>query len=198
MTALAISARDRRVLVLGVVVVTVLLVVGRGVPALLARGTQQRQRAAVVGEQATRAEWSVREADRTRRALAQVRTELATFDSALVSGAVPSAASAALAELVSDAASSADARIASIQLAADTLAARPALARVSARVSVSGDLMSIAQLIQMLEEGPQLLAVRELSVAPSQPGIARGQVETLQAEMLVEGLFRREPAGAVR
>jgi len=195
MSASMLSPRDARVLALGSVVVLLLLAGGRGVPAMLSRAAEHRRNAAETAGRAAQAEWSVRNAERTRKALGQVRVQLAAYDSALVDGTTPSGASAELAALVSDAASGAEARIGSIQLAADTLAGRAALARVTARVSVSGDLMAIALMLQLLEEGPQLLAVRELSLVPSQAGAVHAPSETLQAELLVEGLFRRRLGG---
>jgi len=198
MTRSMLSTRDARVLALGAAVVITLLGIGRGVPMLLARTADRRQSATSASQRAARAEWSAQNAESTRRTLDRIRTQLVAYDSALVEGATPSAASAALAELVSNATSDADARLGSIQLTADTLVGRGALARVTARVSVSGDLMSIAQLLQMLEEGPQLLAVREVNLVQSQPGVAHGQPETLQVELLVEGLFRRPPARGAR
>ena len=194
----SISSRDRRVLLLGGTIVIALLVVGRGLPWLHAHIQERRQAALAATQLATQAEWQVRTAEPTRRALKQVHSELAAYDSALVDGVTPSAASASLAALVSEAASIGDAQIGSIQLAADTLASRDVLSHVTARVSASGDLMSLALMLQGLEQGPQLLAVRELNMVRSPSGSARGQTESLQVELLVEGLFRHHTTGGSR
>lgn len=198
MTSSLISPRDARVLVLGSALVLALFAVGRGVPVLRAYTAAHRQSAAAAIQRVGLAEWSAHNAERTGRALEQTRVQLAAYDAALVDGTTPSTASASLAELVADAASSADVRLGSMQFSADTVAGRSILSRVTARVSASGDLMSVAQLLQILEQGPQLLAVRELSIAQAQGGLAHGHTETLQVELLVEGLFRRQPTGVAR
>lgn len=198
MTGIAMSPRDRRVLVLGGAVVLVILAAGRGVPALLAHAEERQRSAEVATQRAAGTEWTVRNADGMRRALGQVRMQLASYDSALVEGATPDAASARLAELVSDAAAETDTQLGSIRLSADTTGGPGALARVTARASVSGELMSVALMLQWLEEGPQLLAVRELSMAQTPSGVVRAQAEVLQVELVVEGLYRRASLERVR
>jgi hypothetical protein len=198
MTSRKLSSRDARVLMLGTLVVTAIVVLSRGVPALRGRAERYREGAARAAAQAGRVEWSLRNADGTRRALERTRSQLAAYDSAIVEDETPSAASARLAELVSDAAEVAEARLGAVQLGADTIAARGTLARVTARASVTGDLMAIAQMLQALEEGPRLLAVRELGIVPMQTGAVRGQPEVLQAELLVEGLYRPSRGKQIR
>jgi hypothetical protein len=193
-----LSTRDRRVLAIGTAIVLAILIAARGVPALRARSALYREKAAASAARAARAEWSVRNAAHTRRMLDQTLARLAAYDSAIVDGSTGSAASARLAELVSDAADIADARLGAVQLAADTVRGRGRLARVTARASVTGDLMAIAQVLQSLEQGPQLLAVRELAITSVQAGVSRGQRETLQADLLVEGLYRPARSEAIR
>jgi hypothetical protein len=72
----------------------------------------------------------------------------------------------------------------------------PPFAHVAARASVSGDLESIALFIQGLEAGPQLLAVRELSITQPETAVPPNRRETLRVELTVEGLYER--AGGVR
>jgi cell division septum initiation protein DivIVA len=142
-----------------------------------------------VVQTATNAEARLRLARTAQQALAEVRSRLTSYDSAFVEGTTASAASASLAELVADAATDAEAQLGPMQLMADTVVGTARVGRVSTRVHVSGDLMSIALFVQMLEEGPQLTAVREMSISPAQPALSRGQPERLQAELLVEGVF---------
>jgi hypothetical protein len=198
MTGPTLSVRDRRVLVFGGMIVLAIAVLGRGVPALRAHAVEQRARAADAVHRAARAEWQARHAHEMQHALRQTRLRLAAYDSALVRGATPSEASASLAELVSDAVDGTDARLGSIQLGADSAGTPGALARVTAHASVSGELMSIALVLAALEQGPQLLAVRELSIGGAQPNLARNQREQLQAELVVDGLYRRAAAGRAR
>jgi hypothetical protein len=108
-----------------------------------------------------------------------------------VEGETPNTASARLAELVSDAVSDTDARLGSVRLSADTAGKPGELAHVIAYASIAGDLSSIANVLETLEAGPRLLAISELSVASMQGGVARSQPEQLQAELVVDGLYRR-------
>jgi hypothetical protein len=191
MIALRVTDRDRRVLVLGGVCMLLIAGLGRGIPAL-GRWTAQRQReAAESAHLLAQREWLTRNARGLDRELTRVRRELATYDSALVEGETPSTASARLAQLVSDAVSDTDARLASIRMSADSAGKPGELAHVVAYASVSGDLFSLATVLQSLEEGPRLLAVSELSLASMQSAVARTQAEQLQAELVVNGLYRR-------
>ena len=193
MTASDSSARDRRALLIGATTVLLVIAMARGAPALVKRYVAVGDRAALASQRAARAEWAARNAPRTRATLRQVRAELAGYDSALVQGNTPDDAAAGLMQIVTEAAAVADARIGSLQVTADTVDRRTALSRISARVSVGGDLMAVAILLQTLEAAPRLLAVRELHVSQS-PSASRRQVEVLQADLLVEGLYRRTPA----
>ena len=188
---MTLSSRDTRVLVAGVGVVFAILLVGRALPALARLTDERRQRAALALSEVERIASSRRNAARTRKALARLRPQLAAWDSALVVEGEPGTASARLAELLGEGAESAEARLGAVQLSADTVAIGGALMRARVRANVTGDLMSIALFIESIEAGPPLVAVRELSIAPSQAGTVPGQSETLQAEVWVEGLFRR-------
>ncbi|MDB4913988.1 MAG: hypothetical protein JWM95_1632 [Gemmatimonadetes bacterium] len=197
MTALDVSTRDRRALILGGVVMLAVIALARGVPAVAQRYAAVRERASLATQRADRAQRAVRNASRTQAALRQVRAELATYDSALIQGNTPDGAAAELMQLVTEAAAAGDARVGSIQVAADTTGPRTTLAPVTARVTMSGDLMAVATMLQTLEAGPELLSVRELHISQSQ--MVRGQqVEVLQADLLVEGRYRRSREGAER
>jgi hypothetical protein len=165
--------------------------IGRGVPALRHWTAERQRQATESAELVAHREWLARTAHWLDREMARVRRELATYDSALVEGESPSTASARLAELVSDAVADTDAKLASIRMSADSVTRPGELGHVVAYASVSGDLASLAAVLQSLEEGPRLLSVSELSIASMQPAVARTQAEQLQAELVVDGLYRR-------
>jgi hypothetical protein len=190
-TALRISDRDRRVLVLGGACMLLIAGLGRGVPALRRWSAERQRQAAESTELLAHREWLAHNAHGLEREMASARRALATYDSALVEGESPSTASARLAELVSDAVSDTDAKLASIRMSADSVTRPGELGHVVAYASVSGDLASLATVLQTLEEGPQLLSISELSIASMQPAVARTQAEQLQAELVVDGLYRR-------
>jgi hypothetical protein len=193
MSAASLSRRDRRVLATGAAIVLGILIVGRGGPVFLSYVDARRASAANVAQRAARTEWLVLNAGTLHRELGRVRGRLARLDSALLDGDTPTVASATLAAIVSDAVADTDARLASIRLSVDTVGKPSELSRVVAHASITGDLFSIAAVLQTLEAGPQLLAVSELSIATTQPGIAPTQTEHLQVELTVDGLYRREP-----
>jgi hypothetical protein len=190
---IAMTARDRRLLVGGAIVVLGILGTGRGVPALLAH-TKERQRAAAeLTARATRSAWLARNAGTLARALTRSDEELARHRAAFVAGSTAGAASANLAELVTDAVGATDARLSSIRASADSDTAPSEVGRVVVHASVTGDLLSLATVLQTLEEGPHVLVVSELSVAATQPTVAQDQPEQLQAELVVDGLYRASP-----
>ncbi|MFL5605606.1 MAG: GspMb/PilO family protein, partial [Gemmatimonadaceae bacterium] len=129
--------------------------------------------------------------------LAAARIRLAAYDTATLTASSPATAGAALAEIVSDAASDAEITLGSVQLRGDSIS-RTALTRVGARASVSGELNGIALFLETLEGVPELLAIRELSITQSGQAGAPGQRETLRADLLVEGVWRNPERGARR
>lgn len=191
MTAPLRSPRDQRVLAVGVGAVLIIVLSAQGVPRIIEYTSARERQANAAIARATRAEQAIHRAGRTHSTLRLVRAGLATYDSALVEGTTSSAASARLSSLISEAVDGTDARLGSVTLGVDSSASRGKLARVTARASLSGELFSIALVLQALEEGPHLLAVRELSLTQPQPVASPTQVEIMQAEIMVEGLFRR-------
>jgi hypothetical protein len=172
----------------GALAVAALLGLGRGLPALLAHQKDRLASATNASQQARRAQASVAAQSVNERALGIVRGRLATYDSALLAGADPTAASARLSTLITDAAESTDTQVGGVQLQADS-AATTMLGHVRARTTVTGDLESIALFMEALEAGPELLAIRELNITQASQLAVPRQRESLRAEILVEGLF---------
>ena len=73
-------------------------------------------------------------------------------------------------------------------------ASRNGLARVAVRASGIGDIAGVTRLLQDIESGVPLLAVRELSITQPEPAAPDGRAEALRFEVLVEGLARVEAA----
>ena len=67
-------------------------------------------------------------------------------------------------------------------------------ARVAVRASGIGDIAGVTRLLNDIESGAPLLAVRELSITQPEPAAPDGRAEALRFEMLVEGLARVEAA----
>lgn len=185
---LAMTARDRRTLVVGVCVVAA----GGAVRAIpvgwrwLDRHTIAARAAAV---DAVRSEQSVRQLPQTRAELALIKSQLGRYDSATVHGDAPAAAGAELAELVSSAATAAEASITSVQLM-PVRDSNGALGRVSARASVTGDLEALAIFLEGMEAGPEIVAIRALSITQPEANLPATRREMLRAEIEVEALYR--------
>lgn len=186
-----LGTRDRRTLLVGGAIVATLLVLGRGIPAM--RGWQSRTVAGAepVVAEAARRQASLRDAAATRDSLRLALARLATLDSAFVFGGTPAAVSAGLATIVTESAQIAELSPESMQLSIDSTSDRGYL-HPTARTQVTGDLASVAAFVESLEEGPALIAVRELSLVRAADGapVGAGAVR-IRADVYVEGIARQ-------
>lgn len=193
MTALALSARDRRTLVLGLVGMAAIVGFGRGLPAL-----RRWERARVEEAAAARAE--LRYAAAGERLLPALRDSLrarraraAALDSILIDATIAAEASAQLATMVTDFAEASEVKVTAVQIRQDSAMAKSPLLRVGARLSGMGDVTALSALLQNLEGGDTPFAVRELIVSQSEPAAPDTRPEILRFELLVEGLARLTP-----
>ena len=185
------SARDRRALVVGVCIVST-GAMARLVPSGWRWVDDHTAGARAKAIAAARDVQSVRELPRTRVALSSVRSQLARYDSATVDGDAPDAAGAELAELMTTAANAADAQLTSVQLVS-ARESKDAFGRVAARANLTGDLEALAIFLEGLEAGPQLVAVRTISLTQPDANLPPARRETLRAEVEVEALYRPAP-----
>lgn len=105
----------------------------------------------------------------------------------LVGGGIKTSPDGVFAGFVSDAAAEANLRITSLQVQVDS-ASSPTFTRVSLRISATGDIHGVTRLLETLEQGPMLLAVRELVVSQPEPAAPSTRPEVLRVELRVEGL----------
>jgi hypothetical protein len=131
---------------------------------------------------------SVRNAESTHDSLLAREVRYLALVPGLLDGDSPAAAAAALSSLVSSAAETGGARVGSLQLRNDSTS-RGAFTRVAVRASVVGDIRSLTSMFAALETGPEVLAIRELSVTQPDVGAGDDKPEMLRAELLVEGLM---------
>ncbi len=193
---LALSSRDRRVLVAGLLTCSTLVAATRGVPALLHWTRATRENAAQLGAEAARAESSVGNAPRTRDSLAVRASRFAAIKPRLLDAETAAGAGGALASLISAAATAANVRLGSVQIRTDTAHADAFLA-IRVHADLVGDINGLTTMLAALERGQTLLAVRELSI--TQPELAAGddRPESLRAELTVESLMSN-PARVVK
>lgn len=192
------SRRERRVLVVGVAVIAGLIASSRGLPAWRAWQRDAIVSAAELAGEVARAEASVGALQATVDSLEARKERFVALAPLLVGVEPPAAAAGALAALVSGAAQSAGVRVSSIQVGRDS-ADGAVVRRISVRAELEGDIRGVAALLETLERGPTLLAVRELSITQPDPAAPADRPETLRVQLLVEGLsVDRDAAEAQR
>lgn len=184
-----LSARDRKVLTIGVAVCTLLVVSTRGVPALARWTRTARANAEELSAEAARATKSVAGGATIRDSLASARARYLGLGPRFLEGETTAGAGSALASIVSTAAAAANVRMGSAQIHADTGKAG-AFSRVSVRANLTGDIRGIVTMLAALERGQTLLAVRELSITQPDPAAGDDRAEVLRADLVVESLAR--------
>lgn len=182
-----LSERDRRTLVMGGILVVALVLLARGIPAWRRWDADTRASAREMATEAARAETTVRDLPASLDSLQARRARYVALGRGVLDGASTAAAGASLASLVSGAAARAGVQIGSVQVRPDTAGAGTFL-RVTVRAEGTGDLPAITRMLEMLEGGRTLLAVRDLSITQPNPGGPAEQPEALRVELAVEGL----------
>jgi hypothetical protein len=186
-SGLALSERDRRTLVVGAALVGGLLVGFRGVPAWRERFARERAAASHLAVRAAEAEAAVRGSRVRADSLDARRRRFVDLAPAVLDGRTPAAAGATLAAIVSGAAARAGLQVNSVQVRPDS-AGPGTFTRVSVHADATGDVRGIAMMLELLERGPELLAVRSVAVSGAQPSAPDTQPEALHLELTVEGL----------
>jgi hypothetical protein len=164
---------------------------GRGVPAW--REWEQGERLAA--QESSRRLEVARSAIDAHRSITAMRSTLTrrldSLSGTYLRASSTAVAGAALATVIGDLGEESGVRITSAAVRADS-ATKATFTRIAVRISATGDVEGLADYLSSLESSEQLLAVRELSVAQTDPGAPDSRVESLHFEMLVEGLVRIE------
>lgn len=203
----SLPPRERRTLFIGIASMALIVGLGRGVPAWRVTLAEHREGATQLYAELAAAERALTRHATVRDTLAVHAERLAAVTSTLVAGENDDAADRALVAMVSGAAAGAQVRLTSTSVANDarpaarvavgeraptarraTAAPRTLLRAVAVRIVGTSDVRGVATLLQALERGPARLRVRSMVV--TQPDVAAGdeRVESLQLEMVVEGL----------
>jgi hypothetical protein len=186
---LGMSARDRRVLVIGGVTIGLLVGLARGLPALLAWQHDRVADALTLTTQARAARAEVKWLPSRRDTLRARKARLAEFDSVMLSGVSSSAAAAQLASTLGDIADEAPLKVSAMQLRADSAQAGT-IAPVAVRVTGTTDVAGLAGFLRAVETGTTPLLVREIAVTQPDPLAPDNKIENLRVDILVEGLAR--------
>jgi hypothetical protein len=186
---LDLSLSDRRALAMATVVIGGTWSVKLGLPALREWEVTQRTAAIAVLHDRTAAVDGARSTAALVDSLRSRHLRLMSLDSGVVSAATVAEGGAALSSMIADIAENANVRVASLQIRGDTVA-HTGFARVAVRLVGSSDVTGLAALMHDVEGGETLIAVRELSVAQSDPAAPPSRAESLRIELLAETLVR--------
>lgn len=187
MIGAGISPSDRRTLVVGVFIVGALFAGLRGVPAWRGWRAEQRAAAADALARAVGIESTVATFSGSLDTLESRTARLVKTGSAFLVGNTEALASSMLAGLLAEAARASLLRLDAVEtrvLTSDSTA----LPRVVVELRATGDVTGLAALLQKLEGGPTVLAIRRLSVRPESGEHPSSQPELLSIRLTVEGL----------
>jgi general secretion pathway protein M len=187
MTIPRLNPRDARALAVGVIALGLLIGVPRGSRAWLAWRTESIQAALEM----------TREMERTTTTVAGVATALdsaearvARFRDAGTAVFVvrkPAEAAAGLAAAIREAAGASSIRVVAVESRLDSTNVNT-LRHVSATAHANGDVAGLATLLQRLETGSPLLALRKLSVQPQSVETPQDAAEMLDIRFTIEAL----------
>jgi hypothetical protein len=163
---------------------------GRGVPAWRRWDADVRARAADQVRELRMLEAGMERLPAMRDSVAARRRRLDSAAVMLLEGESPAQAGAALAAVASDLAAESGVQVNAVQVRADSVY-RGHVTRVAVRVSATGDVTGLTELLQQLEGHDLLLHVRELVVTQQAPAAPDNVAEALRVELLVEGLALR-------
>jgi hypothetical protein len=182
------SRRDRRILVFGFMTVMPLLVIARGFPAWRRWDLASRESAAARLQQAAHARTIIGRARVTHDSLAARQQRFMTLAPLLLRGDTPAMAAAALVSLISTTAMGSSVRLGPVQVRPDT-STRGVFSRVAVHAEITGDVRGVSAFLSTLEQGPTLLAVRELTISQMEPGGAPERAEALHVQLVAEALM---------
>ena len=181
----AISDRDRRTLAVGAGCILCMILVARVVPAKRRWDARTEMRAMVLAHQVADARSLVAREKVARDALTARTRALDRVETGLIRADTKSAGEAALAALVSTVAASAGIKVDALALDADA-ANGGSLRSVSVTGGATGDLQGLASFLAALEHASSRVAVRALSITPSDPAAPDTRAESLRFEFTVE------------
>lgn len=182
------SARDRRALVVGVISISALVILSRGLPAWRGWRRAAHEGAIAATTDLGRARSLLSMSSAISDSLAARNDRFLALAPALLGGESPAAAGATLAGLVSGAAATSGVRLGAVQIRPDT-ASSATFTRISVRADATSDISGVTKMLATLERGPTLLAIRSISIDQSEPAATSDRMEALRVTIVVEGLM---------
>lgn len=185
----AISTRDRRALLVGAASIGALLFVGRALPAWRRWQADVIASAQSINAAAARDRVLAFNARAIHDSLHARRTRLAALAPTWLSEDSPAAASAALAALVTRAATDAAMTLGALDLRTDSVGPEP-FVPIHVRLSVTGDVQGLATFLAALDRGPCTLNVRSLDIQAGDPAAPAQRPEVLHADLMIDALWQ--------
>lgn len=181
----AISNRDRHTIAVGVVCIFGMMLGARILPAERRWGDRAVMRAMLSERELAEARSLVSEEGSMREALAGRTRALRKIEVGLLRSETKSGGETALAAVISTAAATAGIKVGALALDTDP-GDHGALRTVSVTAEATGDIQGLASFLRALESAPSRLAVRALSITPSDPVAPETRAETLRLEFTVQ------------
>ena len=179
-----ISAKERRTVAVGALVMITAWAVLRAAPHAIQRTEALRARAALASASLVRAREVVAAEPAARESLAARAGRLVAIAPRLLGGETAAEATSELASLVGGAAAMRQVRL--VQQDARPDSGASVFTRITMRLEAEGDVGGIAAWLADLEEGPKLISVVSLSVNAPEPGASGTQAERLRAAVVIQ------------
>ncbi|MGH7530059.1 MAG: type II secretion system protein GspM [Gemmatimonadales bacterium] len=181
------TARDKRALLIGAVVVAGAVIMLRGIPWAVSRYETLRSLTFERTAMLARAQDVLAGRDMVRDSLARVVTEIVGLAPQLVDGHTAAEAQASLQALVGLAARRHALKVVRFDPLPDS--AVGAFNRVALSGELEGDIAGVARLLRSLESASPLLTVTTLGISAPEPAAQPNQPEVLRIELSVAGYY---------
>jgi hypothetical protein len=183
----SISPRDRRTLIFGGALLSLLIGVFRGLPAWRHWSGQRAEARVELRRRLVFARNARRVLPALRDSVTARRMRLAALNEHVIAASTPSTAAAILGALIERISDAAGVKVNALELRPDTMARRTSMP-ITLRLNGEGDVASLGKFLTTVDEHDQPMTVRELSVSQSDPVPSGGRPELLRFEVVIESV----------
>lgn len=187
MSTKLLGARDQRAVVIGAASMLGLVVALRGLPAWRSWRAEVRAVAVEAQAQAAQSDALLASFAASLDTLEARTARLLQLGPALLAGGTSGEAAATLSGILGELARQSLVRLDAVDIRVDSAGGR-SLPRATVGVQATADITGLSAFLQGLEQGPALLAIRQLVVRPQATDGSADQVELLSIRLTVEGL----------
>jgi hypothetical protein len=185
---LALSTRERRTIALGAIIFLTGLIVAFGVLPFVRHWQERESVVAAQSQRLSRLRGLVFGEAELRRVVRARTAALESGQQRLLSGRTPALAASSLQGLIQSFADQSQVTVSRLDVAGAPETKEGALPMIPATVSAIGDIYGITEMLALIQHGPQLLEIVDLTVRPN-PAL-RG--ELLQMTVTLRGAYLGE------